>query len=253
MTPRETVLAQVNHQEMEHFYLKAVPKQVARLIAFGQREEFVYWAGDATDAYPKRPEDYRYWWGQLGEVYQRKDCSHLRRFIRHVLFVKGRYFIVFDELETDPERPATFQWLYHVYPDVPLNFDEERFTFSYQIDGVSVKVAHLCNPKELTFEDRRRREGLVNPITGENYIETANERIPSPEHTIWIGTREPAHRWGFLSVIFPYRSSDPEPQIVRLDDLTARVSQGPEQEETISFDRNTEHRAGVVVDYGKIR
>ena len=70
---------------------QAIQEQRARgrIVAFEDRRGLSYVAGDASEAY-------------MGRV---------RRFVRHVLFLRPGLFILLDELET-PE-PCRFQWMLH--------------------------------------------------------------------------------------------------------------------------------------------
>jgi len=75
-----------------------------RLIAYRAKEGFVHWVGDATAAY--------------------QTVSDLLRWHRHVVFVDGRWFAVFDDLAVRPEgKPARFSWLFHVHPGVEMEID----------------------------------------------------------------------------------------------------------------------------------
>jgi len=93
--------------------------RVGYIRAFQRGDGYVYWAGDATNAYPKRPvERPGDWWGTLEPIYSERDLSYLERFIRHVVFVKGKYFVIFDDLAC--AQPAQYTWLYHILPHDPI-------------------------------------------------------------------------------------------------------------------------------------
>jgi len=214
-------------------------KRAGHISAFKEGEDYVYWLGDATDAYQTVP--------------------YLERFLRHVLFVKGRYFVFFDDLEVAKTHPSTFQWLYHFYPKTELRFDPEKFQFDYRIAKTCVKMVHIAAPEDLTFTNRQGMDGLVNPITGTDYgerwknvAELKNRNLPLFAHNLWVSSRTPAAQRHFLVVIFPYREGESEPTITRLDDLSVRV-ESSEVSDVISFDRNCPYEPDILVDYVTMR
>ncbi len=185
-----------------------------RISAFARRENFVYWAGDATPAYG--PE------------------SGLKEFTRHVLFVDDAYFVIFDELAMEPEaEPATFQWLYHVPAPDMLEVIGEN-TVSYRIGSTNVLLKHLTPQEALRLEVLSAGEGMKNPVTGKDYRipnegqlrEVARKKsfgntsaaLPPAadvEH-LWFGTRKPLRDTCFLAVVAPYRAGEKEPVIERM-------------------------------------
>ena len=60
--------------------------------------EFVYFAADPTLCYPKEPGNFSRWSLPLHEVYTQRALPHLKSYLRHVLFVRNRYFVIFDDL-----------------------------------------------------------------------------------------------------------------------------------------------------------
>jgi len=228
----------VNGREQQAARRKSQPF-CGRIIAFKQGDDFVYWAGDATAAYV--PE------------------AGLERFVRHVVFVKDAYFVVFDELAlTDGQRPGTFQWLYHVTPDVPLDFDRKTFRLRYAIGNTNAVVQHLAHVDDLTFQDRPGIKGMTNPLTGED-LTTMRKRDkpgikkrtpqPLPAHHVWISHGTPRQKMQFLAVIAPFRQNEPEPRIQPAGALGVRV-QFRDQEAVITFDKNA--KADIVVDTASI-
>ena len=214
-------------------------RRAGYINAFKEGEDYVYWAGDATNAYQSLP--------------------YLKHFVRHVLFVKNRYFIFFDDLEVAEDYPSTFQWLYHFYPEVELKFDPDKFQFDYQIGETRVKMAHVASPKNLTFVDRQGMDGLINPITGNDYRETRKQvsklkkrKLPLFAHNLWISNCKPSTRHHFLAVIFPYQESESDPVLSRLDDLTVRIDYLGGSD-IVSFDRDSHYNPDIVVDFSAIR
>ena len=213
-----------------------------QLVGFSRGEDYVYFAGDATRCYPGEPGIYRQRGLAPPETYEPQDVSHLRRFIRHVLFLRQKYFVIFDDLETS--RPARFTWLYHITPEEPFELDPKTVTARYGLEDVRVLLTHVANRDNLTVDDRQGLDGLVNPITGEDYRE---RRVGDflCAHNLWISNREPQSQFHFLAVIYPYRGSARAPRITPLDDYTVGVD-----EDVISFDPATaaQHKADIVVD-----
>lgn len=205
----------------------------------------------------KKGDDYVYWVGNASNAYQ--NVPYLRRSLRHVLFMRNRYFVIFDDLAVDEDHPSRFQWLYHFYPETDIKFHRQTFQFDYQIGETRVKMAHVAGIEDLDFEDRQGMAGLVNPITGTDYTErwkqTAKEKkrdLPVFAHNLWISNRTPVTQRTFLAVIFPYREGDPEPRITRMDDLTIRVEYSGGSD-TVSLDRDCPHQPDIVVDYADLR
>lgn len=224
----------------------------ARIAAFKQQDNLVYWCGDATNAYPKAPFRAGDWWGKLAPVYEQRQLPALKRVQRHVLFVDNRYFVLLDDLEA--ESPAQWTWLYHILDEDGFSLDETSGSFEYQMGDVHAKVVQLLGAGELGVEDLRGLKGLTNPLTGEDYREdrgkARGERSLIAEHNLWLTTREKHARWQFLTVLFPWRKDDAPPNIERIDNLSLRVTQGGE-EEVISFSGAAD--ADVAVDLPALR
>lgn len=211
-------------------YHRVPGDRVGYIAAFDKSDDYVYWIGDATSAYETVP--------------------YLKRFCRHILFVKEKYFVIFDDLVTDPSHEASkFQWLYHVYPEASLKISESGF--SYKISEANVKVKHIANSNDLIFEDRTGIDGLINPITGDNY-KRFGRGADLFEHNIWVSNSTPANDFQFLAVVFPYRDSDPEPIITKLDDMTVKIEYGTEVD-IISYDPDSKHSPDILVDYEALR
>jgi hypothetical protein len=212
----------------------------SRVIGFDRGDDVVYFAGDSTNAYPSAPGRYSRWSLPLHPVYEERDCSHLKRFVRHVLFVRNEYFVIFDDLRAS--RPARFTWLYHILPADPFSFDAGTFTVRYSVDDVDVVVTHIANREAIRLDDRRDLDAMTNPFTGEDYREYRQEGLMAA-HNLWVTNVEPRERMHFLTVIYPHRGE--EPPIDRIDEFTVRVG-----EDIITFDPNVaeRHNADFIVD-----
>jgi len=229
----------VNGREQEASKTYDIPV-LGRIIAFQEGDDFVYWAGDATDAYAKDAE--------------------LARFIRHVLFVDNAYFVIFDDLAVRGDaKPATFQWLYHITPSVPLDFDPDRFILRYAVGETQVVLQHVAHVEDLTFRNYHGAEGMVNPITGEDLTrmdkwlrgKRMKKKIPPPmdaQH-LWISHKTPQRQMKFLAVIVPFRRGQTPPAITRVSDVAVRVTFGG-RKKVISFRRDV--KADIVVDVGAV-
>ena len=184
-----------------------------RVIAFHRGDGFVYWAGDATAAY--------------------SPAAHLARFVRHVLFVRDAYFVIFDDLALAPgAEPATFQCLYHVYPAVPLELSASPCSARYAIGSTKVLLQHASHASDLTIANRRGVEGMVNPVTGEDltgmgkWNRDSRRKNPKPldAHHLWISHRIPRRAMQFLAVVVPYRGSGAAPEVEALERDAVRVA-----------------------------
>ncbi|HEC02478.1 MAG TPA: hypothetical protein ENI81_02980, partial [Phycisphaerales bacterium] len=213
-----------------------------RMAAFSRGQDYVYFAGDATGCYPHTPGKYSRWSLPMDPVYERKALPHLERFIRHILFVRGRYFVIYDDLSC--ARPATYTWLYHILPQRPFAFDERTFTIDYTVGDVNVRLRHLANPDKLELDDRTGMKAFTNPLTGEDYSQWRQGDILCG-HNLWVSNTVPSRRWCFLAVVYPAQAGETIPAIERLDDSSVRVA-----DDVISFDPASAHSrdASLIVD-----
>lgn len=218
-----------------------------RMVGFSEGDDYVYFAGDATDCYPEEPGEYRRWSLPIDKVYEERALPHLERFVRHILFVKGKYFVVFDDLEST--KPATYTWLYHIRPEKPFAFDASQFVTQYAVNDVNVHMQHIANIDDLVLDDRQGEDAFINPMTGEDYRQWRKGDILCG-HNLWVSNKEPAKNWQFLTVIYPTKAGDKPPAIERLDDATVRVG-----DDVISFDPSGAdvHGADIVVDVSAFR
>ncbi len=222
--------------------------EYARVCAFQRGEQFVYFAGDATRAYPAKPGRYSRWGFPLHRVYRQRGLGHLRRFVRHVLFMRRRYFVIFDDLRTAPEKPARFTWLYHVLKAKPFEMKPDAGTLRYRVGDVDVRLQHVANVKGLQWQDRRGLDAMRNPFTGEDYRRW-RKKGPLPQHNLWITNKKPASQFHFLVVICPTKAGQPTPRIQRVDDFTVRVQLDPKTADVIHFGRTPPADATLTVDY----
>jgi hypothetical protein len=213
-----------------------------RIAAFSRGENYVYFAGDATRCYPRVPGKFSRWSLPLDDVYEKRALPYLKHFIRHVLFMKGKYFIICDDLRCS--QSATYTWLYHILPEEPFTFDKSKFTVDYIVGDVKVRLRHIAYPERLELDDRVGMKAFVNPLTGEDYRKWRKGNILCG-HNLWISNAVPARRWRFLTVICPVPPGETMPAIERLDDSTVRVAN-----DIISLDADSSYArsASLVVD-----
>ncbi|MGI5820225.1 MAG: DUF4962 domain-containing protein [Armatimonadota bacterium] len=181
---------------------------------------YVYFAADPTNCYPDEPGNFRRWSFPLAEPYTERALPYLDSYVRHVLYVRDSYFVIFDDLRCS--QPATFTWLWHILQDNPLNFDAESFTIDYMAGEVPVRLQHISRPDALELDNRQGLEGRVNPFTGEDWRDQLRGDIIEA-HNLWISNTEPSDNWTFLAVIYPQAPGGEIPQIERIDDHTVRV------------------------------
>jgi len=218
-----------------------------RLVAWAKGSNYTYVAGDATFCYPSEPDDYSRMNLPLDGVYEQRALPYLDYFIRHVVFLRGRYFVILDDLACS--QPASFTWLYHVLPDTAFSFDPARFRVDYTVGDVPVRIQHIANTGSLSLDDRRGLLGMTNPITGEDFS-AGYTHGPLCEHNLWISNQVPTKSWHFLSVVYPQPPGGAIPDIERIDDYTVRVG-----EDVITFGLNPANLQDVdfIVDAASAR
>lgn len=218
-----------------------------RMVGHAKGDDYVYFAGDASNCYPDEPGNYRRWSLPIDKVYEERALPYLKRFVRHMLFVKGKYFVIFDDLEST--QPATYTWLYHILPDDPLGFDASQFAFDYAVGDVKVNMQHIAHPDQLVLDNRKGEDAFVNPMTGEDYREWRRTDILCG-HNLWVSNKTPAKTWQFLTVVYPSRSGETPAKIERIDDFTVRVG-----DDVITFDPKSARAqdADFVVDVSAFR
>jgi len=228
--------------------------RVGYIRAFKRGEDYLYFAGDASNAYQKRLlKRSGDWWGSLDPIYLNRDLSYFKRFIRHVVFVKGKYYVIFDDLAS--EKAAQYSWLYHILPHDPIQVDEESWTIDYRVGDVPVRIVHAANRDDLELIDMQGADGFNNPLTDEDYT-TEMGRHPTGirkeehivGHNLYLSNRTKAANFHFLSVIAPVKPDEDFPEITRIDDYTVSVDGF-----TVSFDPSTEHDVDLIVDVPALR
>jgi hypothetical protein len=207
-----------------------------RIAAFQEGPEYVYMAGDATYAYPEQ--------------------TGMQNYIRHVVFMRGQYFVMYDDLAAD--RPSTFQWLYHLNQEAGLKIHREQ-GFDLQVQDVRLRVRHLATQAGLAIENRPGDQGRINPLTGEDYsfkvgLERGSRLTDDMRYAqhIWVSTTRPAQKHHFLAVLYPYRDGTEAAAIEFAGDRAATVTLPDGTRDVIAFGERVPGTT-VFVDIDAIR
>lgn len=233
------------------------------LIAYKSHPLYTYWVGDATAWYPREPYRVATWKLVFDpNVYGRQAVPELRLFRRHMLLVRRQYLLIFDDLETDPNRPAIFTWLYRVRQKGPVLYDANEGRLAYLAGATPVLLQHVASPRLLQYTDFEGLGWLRNPITGEDFStnkHTRREVLENPAaahiipaHNFWFTLSRKQSRHHFLVAICPAARGRKCPEVTRLDDWTVKVATA-EATDVISFDKETRHPATIRVDLPAMR
>lgn len=217
-----------------------------RIFAFAQTPQFTYAAGEGKG------------------FYLRMVNSILSKVNRHILMVKNKYFVIFDDLETT--TPATFSWVFHILEDAVSWTDQTSGVFQYlktmsspalgnnlpsnyyyPAVPITTQVSHIGRGAGgLEVLDLTGANRLLNPKIG--IVNSANGDLRT--HAIWVSNKTPQSKWHFMSVIYPQKPGAQEALIERLDDYTARVTNDDGTVDVVSFNPATANSYGatLVVD-----
>ncbi|MEQ6119803.1 heparinase II/III family protein [Reichenbachiella sp. MALMAid0571] len=237
----------------------------AVLLAYQEDENYTYWVGDATNAYPRQVEATRSTngWRQKTQIdydetlFGEKGAPQLERFRRHMLFMRGKYLIIYDDLKTAADRPSVFSWRYRVLPECNPQYSKKEGLLSYTLDDVNVLVKHIAFPELIDFADMQGLDQYKNLITGNNYL-TNNTWVAKDmkredyrnkvcAHNFWFTTEKPLKNHHFLTVIYPVKPNTEAPVIERLDDYTVKIEKDGDVD-IVSFDKGTKHAATLIID-----
>jgi hypothetical protein len=226
----------------------------SRIIGYTNSTDYTYVAADATLAYPHKkfaPEG----WLVAREAYA--DLSFVTKVQRHILFPHGKYFVIFDSLES--RQPATFSWLYHVLEDTVTNLNEKTVSFEYtsniqkllgskaKTTDVRVLVQHIFSPDGVTITNLTGTNVTANPVRGGNYWDASDKTHPRA-HALWVSNQKPSTNWHFLTVIYPIKPGDKAPAITRITDRTVRIQNGDEDDIVSWGETNRNPQSTFIVD-----
>lgn len=226
----------------------------SRLIAWTNSTALTYVAADLTRAYVRSNVAVGGYGltSDFATRYSGAPLSHVTNVNRHLVFPRKKYFVVYDVLQTT--RPATFSWLYHVLePTAVVKVSDCSFRYTatnyYNGSNVTVYVQHIVRPDLMTLTNMSGTANVRrNPITGEDYTSIEDSHFRA--HAIWVSNSRPTNDWHFMTVIYPVRWDDVAPVITRVDDYTARIQHGSEND-TVSFNSNNT-TASIVVDVARV-
>ncbi len=164
-----------------------------RIVHFVNMPEFCYTAGDATAAYEGR----------------------LKKFVRHVLFVRPEYFVMVDELESAGE--SDYQWLLHAKSEMKLDEAAQRVTVA---QGQARMRVQFLAPEGLKFSQT-------------DQFDVPPEKPDSPNQWHFrASTPSKSAQAVFVTVLTPYRegreSRVPEAKLLPAQGGVAVELRGPE-------------------------
>jgi hypothetical protein len=151
-----------------------------RLLAFTDRPEYTFFAGDASLAYAG---------GTLGSRIFSPVTNVVAQ--RLVLFPRKKYFVLLDVMSAP--APTTVQWVYQIMENT-LTWDAVGIGFTYVSNSRRLACAYGDDPKVLAAgrnapdvsvyvkhvaggcrgEFRRGPDALINPYTGEDFSTDQN-------------------------------------------------------------------------------
>ncbi len=242
----------------------------AVLMAYENGDNFSYWMGDATAAYPRHDEyayDFNSGWAAKTQInydsslFGPKGAPKLERFRRHMLFMRNKYLIIYDDLKTDPTRPSQFSWRYRVLNEGNPNYDASNGLLSYKLGDVKVFLKQVAYADSLDYLDLKDKDQFKNPITGMDYLKNKWVALDMKEprynknickDNYWFTTKNPESNFHFLVVIYPVKPGTEDPVITRMDDNTVKVEKDGETD-IVSFDINTKIPTTIKVDLNELR
>ena len=167
------------HSKEEGFFGRSTPGHNTLLVdgeAQGSR------AGRITDFFSSPRLDCVV--GDAGASY---DPAKVKRFLRHIAFVRGGYFVVYDEVES-AGGPRRFDFLLHTDDDGEMTFDGKPLA-----EGESAGVRSLVVSKERARVTATLLEPAPAQVRFARY--PGAERYPA---FAWVHAPEPFERGRFL-------------------------------------------------------
>ncbi len=156
---------------------------LGRIVAEDLQDGADYVAGDAAEAY-------------LGK---------LRRYLRHVVFVKPDLVLIVDEAEAD--QPRQFSWMLHALVPFAVEARQQRLRMERERAGAYI---HYVAPSPLQM---RQWDGYTPPPDAEYLRSVGRNDILNQWH-VQASTRRPHQEVFTVTVIRPYRTgSRPTPDI----------------------------------------
>jgi len=166
-----------------------------RITKFYASESVDYTVGDATEAYPGK----------------------LNRCLRHIVFVRPHYFVIFDDL--DATDASTYQWLLHALSQMHIDTSSRTITVS---QGNARLQARFVYPTTLAIEQN------------DQFSVPPENNAPNQWH-LTASTVEAQKSGQFLTVLLPYKAGQ-EGNIPEI----ANLSQGESIATQVRFNDNAD-------------
>lgn len=219
------------------------PDTAARLLAYRKGSNYIYAAGSVSSNY------YSAGWLLKNE--------------RHLLFMRGKYLVIYDNLASRSNSTFTWSWKFREPTLTNLTTSGFHYTCSNLFNGfpsVSNIVAQIVSPSSVGTKRVDRGvtawsgSGYTNrilnhPFTGEVFDYYDKTNVPCS--ALYITNNTPATNWHFMTVVYPVKFGQTVPTITRVDDNTVAVTNGAEWD-IITFDTNQASASSLVVDIGAV-
>jgi hypothetical protein len=141
--------------------------------------------------------------GQAAQAYS----GRLDEFSREILYCVPDYFVVIDRLKAP--KPVHYNWLLHTL--APPSLDEESQTLNLRHENVGLQVRFL-QPTQLQSEITDRPLTSGDALTVFKANEVPPETAQPPQYHFAATTPEAATDEFFVTVLHPYRQSEPDLQ-----------------------------------------
>ncbi len=242
-------------QNQQFAYSYGWDDHFGEITAFKEGSNYVYSAGDGTKCYP--PQTFPLSGNGAFAIFVasqgNRNAGHLQKMKRHMLMMRDKYFIVFDECEATV--PSQFTWVYHIIDPSWTWADTSKPEFMYEVGNVDVYLKQIGNPATLDIDTWLEGEAShTNPITGETftdlYVADPATFLATAPRKLWISNKTNSTEQTFMTVIYPVKPGDPVPTITRINDLTVEVVCGGETD-IVTFDSAMEGLATLYIDVGK--
>jgi len=158
----------------------ASPEAFGRITDFYTSATHDYFCGDATTAYP----------AELG----------LKRFKRHILYIRPDIFVIYDELEAD--HPARFDWLLHSYSEMAIDEVSNRVMLNEETGEMRVD---FVEPNGLTFSQTDEFDVPAVNWRGKGWKKGME---PANQWHLTASNKTPSPSVRFLTVLHPWRKGE---------------------------------------------
>jgi len=172
-------------------------------------------------------QDYDYAVGDASNAYV--DEAGLKKFKRHVLFLRPDIYVVFDELEADHE--ASWEWLLHSYSEMKIIEENNEVWLSEKTANLKVTI-NSWSSEGLNFNSTDQFD--APPIDWRREGKT----FPKQWH-LKVTPRDKRREEYFLAVLQPSKKGEtrslPEIECIKTDKLFGFTTRREERKETVIF------------------